>query len=158
MLEAAGAFGPAGKGVPGPAGEGPGGRPLLLLGKSYGGHLGLILAARRPEVGGNKVAGVVVFGISIHDASGAGGYDLGHFAQVPVPVLFVQGEADPSGTRARLEEAARTVPGGAEVVVIPGGDHSFVRPGDPAGGTVPLPGHVEAWAAAEGRLRRLGWL
>lgn len=49
------------------------------------------------------------------------------------------------------------MPGGAEVILVPGGDHSFARPGDPAGGTESLPGHREAWKAAEGWLRRRGW-
>jgi pimeloyl-ACP methyl ester carboxylesterase len=47
-----------------------------------------------------------------------------HLARIDVPVMVVQGEDDPYGTRAQVDAIAKQARGGVEVVMLPACGHA----------------------------------
>jgi predicted alpha/beta-hydrolase family hydrolase len=95
--------------------------PLLAGGKSMGGRMTSLAAAREPLPG---VRGLVFFGFPLH-AAGRPGAERGvHLAALDLPMLFLQGTrdrlADLDLLRPLLEANAN-----ATLHVVPGADHSF---------------------------------
>ncbi len=97
--------------------------PLVMAGKSMGGRVAsMVLAAGRAP----QVRAAVYLGYPLHPAGQPGKERADHLSEVSVPQLFISGTRDPLANLERLE----AVVGGlsrAELLLIPGGDHSFAR-------------------------------
>jgi predicted alpha/beta-hydrolase family hydrolase len=100
------------------------GTPVILAGKSMGSRVGLhAAAAHAAEL---NVVGAVCFGYPLIGASGAVRDAV--LADVPVPVLFVQGTKDSMCPLDRLQGLVDGLPmrAGTRIVAVDGGDHSLL--------------------------------
>lgn len=105
-----------------------GGVPLVLGGRSMGGRVASHLAAQ-----GEDCAGLVFLGYPLHPPTRAGAavpderLRTGHWEQLRVPTLFVQGDRDALADLRLLqrERAARLGGADSRVHVVAGGDHGF---------------------------------
>ncbi len=93
---------------------------LVLAGKSLGGRIGTLLAAK-----GEDCAGLVLFGYPLHPPRRPDRLRKEHFPAIPQPALFLQGTRDPLCDLDLLKEALATFGGVATLRIIEGGDHSF---------------------------------
>jgi predicted alpha/beta-hydrolase family hydrolase len=99
-----------------------GGLPLFAGGKSMGGRMTSLAAAREPLDG---VRGLIYFGFPLH-AVGKPGVERGaHLAEIKLPMLFLQGSRDALADLKLLKPLCRKLGKGVELFVIEGGDHSF---------------------------------
>ena len=99
-----------------------GGLPLFAGGKSMGGRMTSLAAARQPLA---EVRGLVFFGFPLH-AAGKPGADRGsHLSAIDAPMLFVQGSRDALAELRLLKPLCAKLGTRAELYVIEGGDHSF---------------------------------
>jgi predicted alpha/beta-hydrolase family hydrolase len=96
-------------------------RRLFLGGKSMGGRMATHLGAQ----GMSGLHGVVVFGYPLHPPGRFDQPRTAHLPSIQVPVLVVQGERDTFGTPGELEPVLGTIPAGATLHVVAGGDHSL---------------------------------
>lgn len=94
---------------------------LFLGGKSMGGRIASHLAAQ-----GDACDGLFFFGYPLHPPGKPEKRRDAHLSAITVPMLFVQGERDPFGTKAEMRPLVKKL--GATLVVIPEGDHSFNVP------------------------------
>lgn len=96
-------------------------RAWVAGGKSYGGRVASLLAAR----GDADVVGLVLYGYPLHPPGRPERLRVDHWRDVSVPCLFLQGDrdtfCDPALLDAHLGRLARP----ATVHVVPGGDHSL---------------------------------
>ncbi|MEP7027869.1 MAG: alpha/beta family hydrolase [Candidatus Eisenbacteria bacterium] len=99
------------------------GRALVLGGKSLGGRVASGLAAL-----GDPCDGVLLFGYPLHPAGQPEKLRDAHLAEVPCPMLFLEGTRDPLCDLALLRPVLRRLGRRAKLVVIEGGDHSFAVP------------------------------
>lgn len=96
--------------------------PLFAGGKSMGGRMTSLAAAHEPLDG---VRGLVYFGFPLH-ALGKPSADRGdHLAEIPLPMLFLQGSRDGLADLKLLKPLCQQLGKGVELFVIEGGDHSF---------------------------------
>lgn len=96
--------------------------PIFAGGKSMGGRMTSITAAKEPLDG---VRGLVYFGFPLH-AAGRPGMERGqHLAEVPIPMLFLQGSRDALAELKLLKSLCAKLGKRAELFIIDGGDHSF---------------------------------
>ncbi len=95
------------------AAESPG-VPLLVAGFSFGCLVGL-----RAGCEDARVTDLVGLGAPVD------GSDFTYLTQCAKPKLFVQGDRDQFGARAKLETLVRSLPGTNEVVFVPDADHFF---------------------------------
>jgi predicted alpha/beta-hydrolase family hydrolase len=95
--------------------------PFVLGGKSMGGRMASHLAAA-----GDLCAGLVFFGYPLHPPVKPETRRDEHLPKIKAPMLFVQGERDPFGTKAEMTPLVKRL--GATLVIIPEGDHSFEVP------------------------------
>lgn len=95
--------------------------PLFLGGKSMGGRMASHLAAQ-----GDACDGLFFFGYPLHPPGEPEKRRDEHLARIAAPMLFVQGERDPFGTKAEMKPLVKKL--GATLVIIPEGDHSFAVP------------------------------
>jgi len=93
---------------------------IALVGRSFGGRMCALLAAREPP------AGLVVLGHPIAPTGRPRPADEAALAAVRCPTLIVQGERDELGPLAVLERIAEHNPC-IELVVLPGAGHAFGR-------------------------------
>ncbi len=91
--------------------------PLWLGGKSMGGRVASMLAAR------DGAAGLVLCGYPFHPPRRPEKRRLDHWPELVCPTLVVQGERDPFGTRS--EVAGYALPGVAEVRWLTDGEHDW---------------------------------
>jgi len=99
-----------------------GGLPLLAGGKSMGGRMTSLAAAKESLDG---VKGIVFFGFPLHPA-GAPAVERGeHLARVSEPMLFLQGTRDKLADLDLLRPVIERLGPRATMHVIEGGDHSF---------------------------------
>jgi hypothetical protein len=96
--------------------------PLFAGGKSMGGRMTSLAAARQPLDG---VRGLIFFGFPLHAAGKPGAERGAHLAQVDVPMLFLQGSRDALADLKLLKPLCGTLGDRAELFVVKGGDHSF---------------------------------
>lgn len=95
--------------------------PLFAGGKSMGGRMTSLAAAKEPLDG---VRGFIYFGFPLH-AAGRPGADRGdHLAVIEAPMLFLQGSRDALADLKLLRPLCKRLKR-AELFVIQGGDHSF---------------------------------
>src|SRR5436190_13745130 len=78
------------------AGSQAGGLPLVASGKSMGGRMASMLAAEDPD--GFPAAAIVFFGYPLHPPGRPDRPRVEHLARIRVPMLFIQGTADPLAT------------------------------------------------------------
>lgn len=102
------------------------GSPVFAGGKSFGGRMASIAVAE-----GTPVSGLVFLGYPLHPPGKPDRVRDEHLYDVGVPMLFVQGTADPFATREVLEPVLRKLGKRAVLAAIEGGGHSFDvrRPG-----------------------------
>ncbi len=99
-----------------------GGLPLFAGGKSMGGRMTSLAAAKEPLDG---VRGLIYFGFPLH-AMGKPGAERGaHLAAIQLPMLFLQGSRDGLADLKLLKPLCKKLGKQAELFVIEGGDHSF---------------------------------
>jgi predicted alpha/beta-hydrolase family hydrolase len=102
--------------------RGPG-RPVVASGKSLGGRMASMLAAEEGERFAARA--LVFFGYPLHAPGKADQPRDGHLADVTVPMLFVEGTADPLARFDLVEALVARLGPRARLHVIEGGDHSF---------------------------------
>jgi predicted alpha/beta-hydrolase family hydrolase len=98
---------------------------LIVGGKSMGGRIASQAAARGLLHG---VGGLFFLGYPLHPPGRPAQTRDKHLTDVPVPMLFVQGTRDTFGTPDELAPVLDRLGARAELMVIPGGDHSFKAP------------------------------
>jgi predicted alpha/beta-hydrolase family hydrolase len=98
---------------------------LIVGGKSMGGRIASQAAARGLLHG---VGGLFFLGYPLHPPGHPAQTRDKHLTDVPVPMLFVQGTRDTFGTPDELAPVLDRLGARAELMVIPGGDHSFKAP------------------------------
>lgn len=92
------------------------GRRFLIGGKSLGGRMATMIADE-------KVDGVICFGYPFHPPGKQDKLRTAHLAGIEIPVLILQGERDPFGTKD--EVASYGLSPAISIEWIPDGDHSF---------------------------------
>ena len=97
--------------------------PVVMAGKSMGGRMASMLLA---EGRASEVRGSVYLGYPLHPAGRPERERVEHLPKVVVPQLFVSGSRDALAGRERLEQVVAGLDL-AELLLIPGGDHSFAR-------------------------------
>jgi len=95
--------------------------PLWIGGKSMGGRVATLFASEQPCKG--AVPGVVVAGYPFHPTIAPDKLRLDHWPKIACPMLILQGERDPFGTRD--EVAGYTLPPNAQLAWLKDGDHDF---------------------------------
>lgn len=91
--------------------------PLWVGGKSMGGRVATLLASQQ------KCPGVIVAGYPFHPTKAPEKLRLEHWPAIECPLLILQGERDPFGTRE--EVAGYTLPANAQLAWLKDGDHDF---------------------------------
>jgi uncharacterized protein len=100
------------------------GHPIWVGGKSLGGRIASQLVAE-----GMPADGVVFLGYPLHPPGKPGPGRVEHLDRIQVPMLFLQGTADPFARWDLIEETVTRLGDRARLVRIEGGDHSFRRRG-----------------------------
>jgi predicted alpha/beta-hydrolase family hydrolase len=96
--------------------------PLFAGGKSMGGRMTSLAAAKAPLDG---VRGLIFFGFPLHAAGKPGAERGNHLAEISLPLLFLQGSRDALADLKLLRPLCRRLGQRAELFVVDGGDHSF---------------------------------
>jgi predicted alpha/beta-hydrolase family hydrolase len=104
------------------------GRRVLLAGKSLGGRISTLVAAK-----GALAHGLVLFGYPLHppkrpEKERSEHARSEHFPALVQPALFLQGTRDEFATPTEIERALRKYAGRATLSIVEGGDHSFTLP------------------------------
>ncbi len=99
-------------------------RRTFIGGKSMGGRIASHVAAADRGLG---IRGLVFLGYPLHPPGKPKARRDAHLANVPFPMLFVQGTRDALGTAKEIERVASTLKG-AHVHAVEGGDHSLALP------------------------------
>jgi predicted alpha/beta-hydrolase family hydrolase len=99
------------------------GLPLVAAGKSLGGRMASMVAAEEP--GAFPAVAIVFFGYPLHAPGRPSGLRDAHLPQVPVPMLFIQGTADPLADFSLIQEVVSRLGAAARLHAVAGGDHSF---------------------------------
>lgn len=100
--------------------------PLWVGGKSMGGRVATLLASQQ------ACPGVVVAGYPFHPPKAPDKLRLDHWSAIDCPLLVLQGERDPFGTR--NDVASYDLPANAHLAWLDDGDHDF-RPRRSSGQT-----------------------
>ena len=99
-----------------------GGIPTFAGGKSMGGRMTSLAAAKEPLDG---IRGLIFFGFPLH-AAGKPSTERGkHLAEISLPMLFLQGSRDMLADLKLLKPLCQRLGKRAELFVVDGGDHSF---------------------------------
>ena len=101
------------------------GRPVVLVGKSMGGRVGLHVAAEVP------VAAAVCLGFPLVGANGAVRDAV--LRDAAIPVVLVQGTRDPMAPLARMRPVVADRAAPTVLFVVDGGDHGLLLGGASAG-------------------------
>jgi predicted alpha/beta-hydrolase family hydrolase len=96
------------------------GRPVLAGGKSLGGRIASMAVAD-----GMQAAGLVFLGYPFHPPGKPERVRDEHLYRITVPMLFIQGTADPFARPEVVRKVLRKLGRAAEHLPIEGGDHSF---------------------------------
>ncbi len=97
-----------------------GGRPVLAGGKSLGGRIASMVVAD-----GVRAAGLVFLGYPLHPPGRPERVRDDHLYRIRVPMLFLQGTADPFARPELLGPVLERLGERATHVPVEGGDHSF---------------------------------
>jgi uncharacterized protein len=96
------------------------GRPVLAGGKSLGGRIASMTVAD-----GMPAAGLVFLGYPLHPPGKPDRIRDEHLYRIRVPMLFIQGTADPFARPDLLKPVIRKLGKRVEYMPVEGGDHSF---------------------------------
>jgi predicted alpha/beta-hydrolase family hydrolase len=96
--------------------------PLFAGGKSMGGRMTSLAAAKEPL---RNLRGLVFFGFPLHAAGRPSDERGRHLTKVQGPMLFIQGSRDALADLKLLRPLCGGLGKRAELFVIDGGDHSF---------------------------------
>ena len=96
--------------------------PLFAGGKSMGGRITSLAAAKQPLDG---VRGLIYFGFPLHAAGNPGAERGNHLSEIDLPMLFLQGSRDALADLKLLKPLCKKLGKYVELLVIDGGDHSF---------------------------------
>jgi uncharacterized protein len=96
---------------------------IFLGGQSYGGRQASLLAADMPEL----AAGLVLFSYPLHPPGKPERLRSEHFPRLRLPIVFVQGTADPFGSIAELEAATALIPAATQLIPVTGAGHDLKR-------------------------------
>jgi len=102
--------------------EAAGDLPSFAGGKSMGGRMTTLAAAKVPLVG---VAGLVLVGFPLHPAKQPATSRAEHLAAVSHPMLFLQGTRDTLADLDLLRPTCERLGHRASLVVVEGADHGF---------------------------------
>ena len=102
------------------ASERAGGRPVLVGGKSLGGRIASLLVAD-----GMPADGLVFVGYPFHPPGKPERLRDEHLYAIQVPMLFLQGTADPFARWDLVERVVKRIGPRATLHPVEGGDHSF---------------------------------
>ena len=95
--------------------------PFLIGGKSMGGRVAAMLTAGASLPG--RVKGVVCIGYPFHPQGQSDVWRLEPLEQARRPIFIAQGERDPFGSQAELEDV--TLPGTCEILFLEDGNHDL---------------------------------
>lgn len=98
--------------------------PVFAGGKSFGGRM-TSTAAARGMLGAADPAGIVFFGFPLHPAGKPGTSRADHLADVPHPLLFIQGTRDRLADLELLRPVVEGLGERAALHVVEGADHGF---------------------------------
>ena len=98
----------------------PDAEPVWVGGKSFGGRIASMAVAE-----GMPAAGLVFLGYPLHPPGKPDRLRADHLFEIRVPMLFLQGSADPFATRAVLEPVIERLGARATLHTIEGGGHSL---------------------------------
>ena len=98
------------------------GLPLFAGGKSMGGRMTSLAAAKAPLDG---VCGLIFYGFPLHAAGNPGAQRGEHLTNLKVPMLFLQGSRDALADLKLLKPLCKRLGPDTELFVVDGGDHSF---------------------------------
>ncbi len=98
------------------------GLPLFAGGKSMGGRMTSLAAAKEPLVG---IRGIVFFGFPLHPVQKPGVERSDHLRKTGVPLLFLQGTRDKLARLDLLEPVCQDLADGATLHLVDGADHGF---------------------------------
>ena len=98
------------------------GLPLLAGGKSFGGRMSSQAASQQLL---ESVRGLVFFGFPLHPPNKPGTKRAEHLANVPMPMLFLQGTRDTLADLSLLKPICASLGSRATLHVIETADHSF---------------------------------
>jgi alpha/beta superfamily hydrolase len=93
--------------------------PLIFAGFSFGAAVGLKAACSD-----ERVEAVIGVGAPL-SAVESRNYDFSFLGDCSKPKLFVSGECDQYGPRAKLEKLVESIPAPKNLVIVPGADHFF---------------------------------
>jgi predicted alpha/beta-hydrolase family hydrolase len=96
--------------------------PLFAGGKSMGGRMTSVAAAKKPLP---NVRGLVFFGFPLHAAGKPSDERGRHLMELQTPMLFLQGSRDTLSDLTLLRRLCARIGKRAELFLIEGGDHSF---------------------------------
>jgi predicted alpha/beta-hydrolase family hydrolase len=96
------------------------GLPSFAAGKSLGGRIASMCVAD-----GMPAAGLVFLGYPLHAPGKTDRIRDEHLYRIAVPMLFIQGTADPFARPEAIEPVLRRLGHLAEEIAVEGGDHSF---------------------------------
>ena len=112
--------------------------PLVFCGFSFGAAVGLRAAASD-----DRVQGLIGLGTPVTPVDDRA-YDLGFLQTSTKPKLFLSGDRDQFGPRAKLEAFVATLPEPKQLTMIPGADHFF------EGRLSEMRTVIEQWVKAQG--------
>jgi predicted alpha/beta-hydrolase family hydrolase len=98
------------------------GLPLFAGGRSMGGRMTSLAAAKQPLAG---VRGIVFYGFPLHPVKKPGVERSEHLRGIDVPLLFVQGTRDTMAPPELLEPICQDLSQIATLHVVEGADHGF---------------------------------
>jgi predicted alpha/beta-hydrolase family hydrolase len=101
----------------------PSGLPVVAGGKSLGGRMASMVAAEEGKRFGADA--LVFFGYPLHPPGKPDQLRDAHLSEVRVPMLFMQGTADPFARFDLLQRVVARLGSRARLHVIDGGDHSL---------------------------------
>lgn len=114
--------------------------PVVFAGFSFGAAVGLRACCDDP-----RVPALISLGTPAGQVEERT-YDFGFLADCRKPKLFLSGDRDPFGPRAKLEALVASVPEPKQLTMVPGADHFF------AGRLAEMRHAIENWVKAT-----LGW-
>jgi len=98
------------------------GLPLFAGGKSMGGRMTSLAAAKEPLA---DVRGIVFFGFPLHPVQNPGIERSDHLKEADVPLLFLQGTRDKLAQLDLLEPVCQDLAQGATLHLVEEADHGF---------------------------------
>ncbi len=104
------------------------GAPVFLGGKSLGGRFAAELASGALEGGALPASGLVVLGYPLHAPGRQDRPNVRPLQGIEIPSLFFLGTRDPFCEPELLEPILAGLPHPGRLVVVEGGDHSFLMP------------------------------